>query len=454
MLVVTFWLARRDNREHEIFQTSRVDHLLKHGFSIPALRCPSDPLLWDKLCAVAEFETQKRKAPCIYLGLALGNGKYEPDPFNWPFKSYSCINGKDCATVYFEWAGVTIHGAAHVVKVAATDVLLRQKELPFHPLAHSAPSCLKFSIAFMESVAKNVHEEVEFRGTGFEGESSTLTLQLPFGGTDCQDEPLYWTLPGGRCEVCSVRRMSETTQDLLAHQDSEDAYKSVAKAMEYDCLGTAAEEELEPFRLAPGTLVERLWEKIEWLRPSDETRTCWWIANAGEPDKTTPVKLVAKSLTCIRLELQSTRCATSTKLRQTWERRLEENALAVDALSNNAQLWRHVGGPDPELLLRPSEVNLKAARRAVHQLQYMCISHGPDAHDGLDVPGGRAKTLQSLTVASHQEYSEYLTSALRRGGETMKSAQIFLFNGSVFAEEIIRAVGMLKEVSWEAIRRE
>ena len=76
MLVVTFWLARRDNREHEIFQTSRVDHLLKHGFSIPALRCPSDPLLWDKLCAVAEFETQKRKAPCIYLGLTFTYPNY------------------------------------------------------------------------------------------------------------------------------------------------------------------------------------------------------------------------------------------------------------------------------------------------------------------------------------------------------------------------------------------
>ena len=385
MLVVSHWLARRDNRDQELFETNRVDYLLKHGFSLPALRSPSDAILWDKLCAVADEETHKHKAPCVYLGLALGHGKYEPDPFNWPFQSYSCINGKESATVCFEWVGVTINGAPHVVHATASDIIGNGKGLPFNPLAYSAPSCLKFSLAFMESVAKNVHQGVSFKGIVFEGERPTISLQLPHGGIDIQDEPLYWTLPDGRSEVRSVRRMAEASQDLLSFQNSEDAYKAVAKAMEYDCLGIAAEEELEPFRLAPGTLVERLWEKIQWSCPFDETCSCWWIANASEPDKTTAVKLVAKSLTCMRLELQATRCASSIKLRQTWERRLEENGLAVDALSNNAQLWRHVGGPAPELLLEPSEADLKSARLAVHRLQCMLISHGPNSQDGLDI---------------------------------------------------------------------
>ena len=83
--------------------------------------------------------------------------------------------------------------------------------------------------------------------------------------------------------------MAEATDDLLAPQDSEEAYKAVAKEMGYDALGIADEEALEAFRLAPGTLVDRLWENIEWQRPVDETCSCWWIANAGEPDKTLPV---------------------------------------------------------------------------------------------------------------------------------------------------------------------
>ena len=227
-------------------------------------------------------------------------------------------------------------------------------------------------------------------------------------GIDLQDAPMYWTLPDGRCECWSVRRMAAVTADILAPEDSEEAYKAVAKEMSYDVLGTAEEEALEPFRLAPGSLVERLWEKIEWQCPLDETCSCWWIANTGEPDKTLPVKLVAKSLACLRLELYATRCATSIKLRQTWERRLEENGLAADALLNNAHLWRHVSGPDPEALLKPSEADLRAARLAVHRLRCMVLAHGPNAQDGLDV----------------------------------------------YAEEIFKAVGMLKQVSWDAIRRE
>ena len=173
-------------------------------------------------------------------------------------------------------------------------------------------------------------------------------------------------------------------------------------------LGTTDEESLEQFRLSPGTLMERLWEQIVWQRPGDETSSCWWIANAGEPDKTAPVKLISRSLQCLRLELHTTRCATSIKLRQTYERRLEENGLAVGVLLNNAQLWRHVRGPDPELLYRPSEIDLKNARLAVHRLRCMLAAHGPNAHDGLDV----------------------------------------------YADEIFRAVNSLKQVTWDAIRRE
>ncbi len=72
------------------------------------------------------------------------------------------------------------------------------------------------------------------------------------------------------------------------------------------------------------------------------------------------MQLVARSLLRLRMELYASRCATSNKLRQTWERRLEENGLAVDVLLNNAHLWRHVHGPDPNTLLKPSEPDLKA----------------------------------------------------------------------------------------------
>ena len=406
--VATLWSWFRDDRRQELFQMSRLDNVLLRGFAAPQQTSAPDDTLWRKLCAVAERETQQRKAPCAYLGLAVSGDRFEADPSKWPAKFHPGSQGNTKAVVYFEWVGVAIENKAHAVAVSVSNVLHHQRSLPQHPLAHAAPSGLKFSAQFMDAVAQNVHEGVRFKGTAFEGERPQIVAQLPHSGVDLQDAPVYWVLPDGRCECWSVRRMAEVTDDLLAPQDSEEAYKAVAREMSYDVLGTAEEEALEPFRLAPGTLLERFWEKIDWRRPSDETCSCWWIANAGEPDKTSPVKLVARSLACLRLELHATRCATSTKLRQTWERRLEENGLAVDALLNNAHLWRHVGGPDPETLLKPSEADLKAARVAVHRLRCMLLAHGPNAQDGLDV----------------------------------------------YAEEIFRAVGMLKQVTWEAIRRE
>eukprot|EP00973_Karenia_brevis_P009742 1315739-Karenia_brevis.AAC.1 len=123
----------------------------------------------------------------------------------------------------------------------------------------------------MDAVAHNVHEGVRFKGIAFDVEKPTILLQLPEGGVDIQDEQMYWTLPDGRCECWTVRHLAEAPEDLLAPADSEEAYKAVAKEMNYDVLGIAEEGALEPFRLAPGALDERLWEKIEWQCPRDET---------------------------------------------------------------------------------------------------------------------------------------------------------------------------------------
>ena len=76
------------------------------------------------------------------------------------------------------------------------------------------------------------------------------------------------------------------------------------------------------------------------------------------------MKLVCRSLACLRLELQTLRCANSVKLREEWERRVHNNETAVERIQRNLDLWRHVCGPDPEKLLKPSEVDLNAAQEA------------------------------------------------------------------------------------------
>ena len=147
----------------------------------------------------------------------------------------------------------------------------------------------------------------------------------------------------------------------IAAQDSHDAYLAVARELGYDALGKPENDEaFEEYRLDPGNVRERKWELLNWQRPADETSPCWWLANAAaakaadEEEQDSPVKLVCRSLQVLRLELRATRCATSLKLRQEWERRLETNGRSVDVLESNSQLWKHVGGPSPYLLRRPT----------------------------------------------------------------------------------------------------
>ena len=137
-----------------------------------------------------------------------------------------------------------------------------------------------------------------------------------------------------------------------------------------------------------------------------ETDACFWIVHAASEDKSKPPSLLSRSLGCLRLELNQTRCATSAKLRQCYEKRAEDNAKVVDVLHNNLHLWRHVGGPDPEQLFRPTATNLEKCREAAERLGELKAKE--ENRDGLNE----------------------------------------------FAEEIINAVASLKSLEWEDIRVE
>ena len=87
-------------------------------------------------------------------------------------------------------------------------------------------------------------------------------------------------------------------------------------------------------------------------------------------------------MACIKMELHKARLATSSKLRAEWEKRLENNSRAVDELNTNRQLWIQAGGPDPELLVSPTEIHIDQCSKAVEMLEKMLVKNGPK--------GGRA----------------------------------------------------------------
>ena len=118
---------------------------------------------------------------------------------------------------------------------------------------------------------------------------------------------------------------------------------------------------------------------------------CWWVANFGDEDRTREVKLVCRSAACTRMELHHARLASSGKLREEWDRRLERNSVAVDVLNDNRELWMTAGGPDPDTLAAPTEISLEHSSSTVLVLQSMLQKHGPQ--------GGLDSFVQDIEVA-------------------------------------------------------
>ena len=92
--------------------------------------------------------------------------------------------------------------------------------------------------------------------------------------------------------------------------------------------------------------------------------------------------MICRSLASLRMELCHSRLATTHKLRQEHDKRLENNALAVDRIQSNRELWFRARGCDPDLLLNPTDSLMEHAEQTVNVLHEMLKVHGTTG--GLD----------------------------------------------------------------------
>ena len=167
---------------------------------------------------------------------------------------------------------------------------------------------------------------------------------------------------------------------MLAEQQLDEAYKSIAGQLHFDVLGIAPELSIAELREDPGTLADKRWTQIQWNMPEKETESCWWLTNRKD-DPTKPPIFLCRSLSCLRLELNQERVASSTKLRQCYERRAEQNAKVVDLLVAHSAMWKHVHGVSPEKLFRPRAADIQLAKQACHRLHQ--VAEKDDSRDGL-----------------------------------------------------------------------
>ena len=104
-----------------------------------------------------------------------------------------------------------------------------------------------------------------------------IVPDLPKGGVDIQDVPLYWIFPSGRCESYTMLELRSLPGDefLSSDADADEAYLEMAKQFRFDVLGVVAGNEpdkaLAEFREDMGTLFDERWKSLTSRRPDKES---------------------------------------------------------------------------------------------------------------------------------------------------------------------------------------
>ena len=76
----------------------------------------------------------------------------------------------------------------------------------------------------------------------------------------------------------------------------------------WDILGVPVNDaDLAELTTNPGALQNQRWLSVGWKKPKKEAAPCWWLANAGEPNKAKEPVFVCRSLVCVMLELSQSK---------------------------------------------------------------------------------------------------------------------------------------------------
>ena len=147
-----------------------------------------------------------------------------------------------------------------------------------------------------------------------------------------------------------------------------------------------------------GPLRERRWEvDIGWKKPEKESAPCWFLTNAGGEDQEAEPKFLSRSLAMLRLHLKAARVATTEKIKQEHENRMQTNLEAVAVLEANFKMWNLVAGPCPEHLKDPSEEALHCANEAKRHLERIRDEQQVAPDNAAAIAGECVRAVESLT---------------------------------------------------------
>jgi len=158
-------------------------------------------------------------------------------------------------TAWYEWKLVSrgTSKAPHTVGIRVDKVVLDEppaveketrqgpRDVPHHPLKQSCPRELHFSLEYMQGFADWKTTGAEYVGLSFEGDRPAFQFELPDGGVDIQEHPVYWHLPGGvQCmSLLEFNDMGEIDFKLAA---KDEPYIVIGQQMGWNVLGICEDE--------------------------------------------------------------------------------------------------------------------------------------------------------------------------------------------------------------------
>ena len=230
------WSWQCRNQPRHAVNFVRSNNLFKAERHIPRPEALKGP--WEIWQSRLEYAAAKYFA-CKYLGVKVGRG-FEPDPEKW---KVGPEQSKAYLTAWYEWEHVTrgAENEPYRVGVTVSKIVHNDREVPHHPCSRSCPRKLRFDLKYMEGMASWKSTGGQYVGISYESDRPAFQCELPDGGMDIQEHPVYWHFANG-VEMYTLRELCAMKENDFELHNADEPYEMIGESMGWAPLGICENE--------------------------------------------------------------------------------------------------------------------------------------------------------------------------------------------------------------------
>ena len=239
--IAFLWTWKSHGRLRHSVVMARANDILSAQRKIPRPDALKEP--WEIWRTRLE-EAAAKHLFCKYLGVQVGPA-FEPDPEKW---KVGPDQDKSYLTVWYEWEHVTRgpENKPYRVEIKVSDIVHHRREVPLHPCSRSCPRELRFDVEYMKGMAKwksgYGNESAQYVGISYESDRPAFHCEVPDGGLDIQEQPVYWHFANG-VDLLSLREVYSLPETHFEIQGEEDVrYMTLGSQNGWDLLGICEDE--------------------------------------------------------------------------------------------------------------------------------------------------------------------------------------------------------------------